>query len=382
MRIILFNNVADVDDGAPSLSNPNDVPDGQISVLDVDGSGNLDLTGANATDRMQFVQGNSEGRPVVSPIIKKSDVLSAHTVVYRAPAKQETSVGFDGSSGDIGATAGEDYILKLAQTGNSIGAEPYPRVSASHYAATGDTPYDIASGIARNAALNDKFFADVDALVEVSSAQATTAGPANITLDIKKGASAGEVSGAPNNFSAGDYLRIGHATDDAYPVYKVKSLDGTTVVLDRPYAGASGATIALGVLSAAPTASDAAGLSILAQEAGIGFVTAVSDAFSDGPVSVATPDKGSGSYSQVRKLEEDAGNAYAGFFDRYTPLQNEKPRYFADSSLTYDIVVVKVKNNTTRNIGGPEGTHYELHLAFKAGELSSASADIATFLGV
>lgn len=382
MRILLFNNVASVDDASTTLSNPNDVPDGQVSVFDVEDGENLDLTGANAADRMQFVQGNSEGRPVVSPIIKKSDVLSAHTVVYRAPEAQSTTVGFNGNSGDIGATADEDYILKLVQTGHSIGAEPYPRVSASHRAETGDTPYDIASGIAKNAANNSKFFADIDALVEVASSQAVDSGASNITLDIKQGSASGETSAAIDNASAGDYLRIGSATDDANPVYKIKNIDGTTITFDRPYAGEDAATAAIGVLDAAPSASDAAGLTIDAQEPGIGFSTALSEAFDAVPQSVSTPDRGSGSYKQVLELEENVGNAYAGFFDRYTPLQNEKPRYFADSSLDYDLVVVKIKNNTTRNIGGPEGTHYELVLAFKEGELSSAGADIATFLGV
>lgn len=391
-RLVFFNNTATVDAAGTAYSTPKNVPDGQIAIMDAIGN-NLDLTGANATDEVRVVQGNADGPAVISPIFKKDDIIKLTTLVYRAPAAQITTVGYDGSTGDITVTAGEDYRVKIVrlQDGEKTGSEPFPRISASYTAKTGDTPFTIANAIAKQFNANSRAKSNVDALSAETSAQLqdTNGTPANVTLAVTHGSSTvvGTVTSgqAIAGLSVGDYIRIGHATDDSYGVYQVKSIgtaSGTTqeVVLARPYSGATATGVAVGVLDGAPLAGDAAGIRITSQDTGVPFQTALSSAFGDtSPVAAQDPDPGSGSYAQALEDEKNAQGSQ-GFLYRHTPFQGEKPEFFADSSLTYDIVVIRVADDITPNI--VRDSAMELRLYFKAGELSSAAADLATFFGV
>jgi len=391
-RLVFFNNTATVDNASSTYSTPKAVPSEQIAIMDAAGN-NLDLTGANATTQMRVVQGNDDGPAVLSPIFKKSDIKAVNTVVYLAPAAQITTVGFDGTSGDIAVTAGEDYRVKIVRLldDEKTGSEPFPRISASYTAKTGDTPFTIADKIAGLFNANDRAKVNVEALSQETSSQIQDddGTPANVTFAVTKGSATivGTVTAAASiaGVVAGSYIRLGHATDDAYPVYKVKSVgtaSGTTqeVVLERPYSGATATGVAGGVLAGAPLAGDAAGIKITAEDTGVSFATALSEAFADtSPVAAQTPDPGSGTYAQALEDEKNAQGSQ-GFLYRHTPFQGEKPEFFADSSLTYDIVVIRVNDDITDNI--VRDSNIEMRLYFKQGELAGASADLATFFGV
>lgn len=403
MRHVLFNNNNTVDDGTTTYNNPGEVPDEQIAILDADNGGNLDLTGANATDKMIIVQGNADGQPVRTQIIEKSKIKRVISRDYEAPQKQITHVGFDGADGTILNGEGE-YILKVVDV--TDGYEPYPIMNLQYSADANDTEYDIAVALAKAAIANPRFFVQVDALsAEATTQLVDTATPtaANVTLDVTEGSRvvvANVTSGADVNASAGDYIRIGDATDDLYPLYKIESVetnDGAetqlNITLDRAYAGESATGVAAGSTSTAPADGDAAGLSITGatpapeNEEGIdkepskvtSFRTALSEDFGDTEVQATqTPKTGSGSYAQLKFIEENSQGGL-GLLHRMTPFKAEKPEFFADRNTNYDVVSILVETNTTPNIA-KSNKYVELVLAYDEG--ANIGTQLETFFGV
>ena len=390
MRHLLLNNVANIDDASVSYATPDQLPKAQIGVFDVASGANLDLTGANATAQMIIAQGVADGRtPVKSNILEKSKIAKVVTKAYEAPAKQITYVGFNGSDGDIENGVG-DYLLKTVDVTN--GYMPYPRMNANyHNTVAGATPLTIAEGIAKNAAGNDRFFVTVEVVSDLTTAAPATAS----TISVVKGTKTATLSDA-TSFSSGDYIRIGSADGASDPVYQIAALDGAAVTLNRTYVGDTNSAAVIGVAGSAPDSGTVAGLKLIGATPGpengegisidtkdevTAFRTAISEDFGTTEVRVAqTPNAGSGSYKQVEFLEKNT-QASEGFFYRMTPFEAEKPEFFADPSLTYDLVTILYETNTTPNIA-KSNKYLEIVLAFKAGELASASADLATFFGV
>jgi hypothetical protein len=381
MRHLLFNNVDNVDDASVNYPTPDSLPKGQIGVFDVASGSNLNLTGANATSKMIIAQGVADGRtPVKTNILENSKIENVNVLAYRAPARQITHVGFNGEDGTIEAGSG-DYLLKTVDVTN--GYEPYPTFNVNYFADGDDTPYDIAKALAKAALGNKRFFVNVEVVVDITTAVSN----AGATITVQHGSDVATVSDA-TGITAGDYIRIGSANDNADPVYEIRGIDGTTITLDRAYAGESGSGLDFGVGDTAPDSNSDAGLKLsgalpaLQNEEGIAkyvedqvtsFRTALSEDFGSTQVrATQSPDFGSGSYMQVSKLEEET-QASEGYFYRMTPFQANKPEFFADSDLTYDIVTIQYRTNTTENIA-KSNKYLEIVLAVRAGQGSNFEA--------
>lgn len=390
MKHLLFNNVATVDDGATSYSTPELLPKGQIGVFDVDSGSNLDLTGANATAKMIIAQGVAAGRtPMKTHMLEKSLIEKVVTKTYEAPTKQITYVGFNGTDGTIENGIG-DYLLKAIDLTN--GYEPYPRYHANYHNQNADAfSFVIAKGLAKNAGVNERFFVDAELVSDLTTAAPVTAS----TISVVKGSDQAVLSDE-TSFSEGDYIRIGSADGLEFPVYQIKALAGAEITLDRVYKGDTNATEVVGVAAAAPDVDTLAGIKLIGaipapdNIEGIEketdnkvttFRTALSEDFGDTLVRAGQePNHGSGSYAQLKYAEENA-QASEGYFYRMTPFKAEKPEFFADPALTYDLVTILYRTNTTPNIA-KSNKYVEIVLAFKAGELATATANLGTFFGV
>lgn len=406
MRIVLFNNTATVDDGSTVYNAGSEVPEGQIAIFDADAGGNTDLTGANCPSKFYVVQGVPNGStPLQAGPFEKAKVEKVNTGVYSAPQKQITVVGFDGVDGEIDSGAG-DYLLKIVDLTN--GYEPYPTMNVNYYTETADGQYTIAKELAKAALANKRLIADFQVLVNEATTQLVddNTTPANVTLDVVRGSKFVEATvtaGADVNATVGDLLRIGDATDDAFPVYEIAAIETNpgaatqvTITLDRAYAGDTATGLAAGNTSTAPADSDPAGVKIVGVEpqpynfqgespdekaAITSFSTALSTDFGTTDLqSIQAPEPGTGSYELVSKLEEEAQAAF-GYLYRHTPFQPGKPKFYADDSLTYDVVTIQIRTNTTANIA-KSNKYLELVFAYKAGELAGATADFATYFGV
>lgn len=122
------------------------------------------------------------------------------------------------------------------------------------------------------------------------------------------------------------------------------------------------------------TASNSADELVLTGDIGVAFETALDDEASDWETDVTAPNFGSGSAEHIANLEEIA---YGGNYTNriYLPIKPES--YAADS--TYDLFTVRVKTNTTPNIGGPGQKYQEIIIAVQA---TATGIDLPTFFGV
>lgn len=113
---------------------------------------------------------------------------------------------------------------------------------------------------------------------------------------------------------------------------------------------------------------------VLTADLGVSFETALDDSAEDwaSPTSVA-PNFGSGTAEHVANMEEIA---YGGNFTNRIYLPIHPSSYAADS--TYDLFTIKVKTNTTSNIGGPGQEYQELTLAVQA---TATGIDLPVFFG-
>lgn len=386
-----------------------DLAKGEVGIFNAETGARLDLSGANASAKMFIAQGTSAGFPQkVSGVFNSTDVKVVKEKLYVAPARQQTTVGFNGDTANElkrDTTNGGEYILKFKNVGQ--GGQPHKVYTLTYKASPSDGEYTIARALqleAVNSARKGGFPLGVEVLVEESTTQLVdnNGSPANVTaaaVNGEKNITCTVTSGQEiDGLSVGDLLRIGHATDDAYPVYVVEAIgtaSGTTqvVTLDRPYQGPTASGLALGNTSTQPAAADDAGLLITG-----GIPSQATDDPVDGepPViwsflttldepsltentpilSKTAPVPGSGTYEQVALLEDES-QAAEGFLDRATPFEGQIPEKVADPTLNYDINTILVLTNTTPNIA-KSNKYQELVIAIEAG----TETDLNTFFGV
>lgn len=397
-RLVLFNNNNTVDAGSAGVTDPTEVPDQQIAIFDADNleGGTLDLTGANAAERMLIVQGDDKN-PFVTQEIKKDDIVRVLTKDYQAYVQQVTHVGFSGS-GSFGISANEgDVYVKLTRLDK--GFEQFPRATAHHDVLSGDTQYDIAAGIAEGFTTKDgaKAFARADVLVNQASSQLTD-GVGNVTIDANEGEEiviANVGSGNDVNASVGDYIRIGSANDLNSPVYQIEAIetnDGAEteleITLDRPYGGEDVDGAAAGTLDATITTQEA-GIELTAKsraefdedyvesDAAIGFQTALSEGLAGTTVAVATdPKTGSGTYEQMREAERQAAGMQSSFYYRnYFP---QTPEYYSDENTNYDVVIVVVELDNDNAVVN-QNRYLEIVLGWDEG--ANIGTQLETFFG-
>lgn len=401
-RLVLFNNSNTVDDGSNNEPDPTQIPDQQISIFNADdiASGPLDLTGANATDRMIIVQGDDES-PFVTQVINKSQIKRVISKDYQPYVNQVTNIGFSGSGSlDLNVMDGDAYskVTRLDK-----GFEQFPRATADITVLASDTSYDVANKLASayNSLGGAKSFVRAEALVNESSTQLVDndATPANITIDAIEGEKvvvAHVTAGADVDAAAGDYIRIGHATDLNYPVYKIEAIEVNggaqtelNITLDRPYGSKSASGLAAGTLDSNDLSAVEAGVELTAKDlsevsdyvesdAAISFNTALSPDFAGTTVSIASdPKTGSGGYEQMRQEERKAAGMQSGFYNRnYFP---QTPEYYAKQGTNYDVVIVLVELDNDNAVVN-QNRYLELVLAFDEG--ANIGTQLETFFGV
>ena len=113
----------------------------------------------------------------------------------------------------------------------------------------------------------------------------------------------------------------------------------------------SGATTNVILTGAFPSLQTQEGISITSSPLAQSFSTSLSESLA-GATFTPTPTAplfGTGTYNHVRYLEENS-QAGQGFLYRMTPFQAEKPVFYSDPALTYDLVSILYRTNTTPNI--------------------------------
>lgn len=279
----------------PTAANPTLLAAGEIGVYSVSSTGAYSiLANAAAVNAgvkalpIMIAQGGVTGGNFKSVMIYPGGIVSVPTAAtsYAAPVPNVDIVGFSGGTDTNTILADLAGTYNLTATNTSKTAPPLPfNMASSYYSTTAaaisfQVAYDWAKAInakTLNTSLQpyDRFvFADV--LTNQASTQWQSAvTPANITATLINGSKTVTLTFATGTLSApqGSYLRIGHATTDTHPVYKI-AVGGTvttggTITLDTPYVnpslaiGATISTVALGLLTAAPVKASLAGVRLV-----------------------------------------------------------------------------------------------------------------------
>jgi hypothetical protein len=223
-------------------------------------------------------QKNADGTFAFTPLLDFANCTLKPKNHVTNRSEQSVVIGFDGSSGSIQALNSNRYTLRVAFKNNT---DMFSEQSDLHFfeyvSDAAAQQIEIVDYLAKIMSKNEKFSGKLlgnkrgSVKVERLSAQASTAIGNSETVDLVNGStfvlakeSDGTVSTA-HGLVAGDYVRLGHETDDAYGIYKVVSVDVGNIVIDQPYQGATEAAAAAGELDAVPT-DDACGLKISALE--------------------------------------------------------------------------------------------------------------------
>jgi len=283
-KTVLFGNAA----AYTSAANPALLASGEIGVYSIaaDGAFTLITTTCSAAQKqlpIMVAQGGVTGGNFKNVIIYPNGVVKAPTAAtsYVAPVPNVFVVGYAGSgSDDIQAEVAGTYNLTVTNTTKGTIPMPFNLASTYYQTAAAATSFNVAYDWAKlvnaktlNASLFPfNRFVMAEVLTNQSSTQLATSAPANITGTFVNGSTAVTLSGAPASaLTAGQYLRVGHATTTTLAVYKIATVVSTTaLILDAPYVnpsvaiGASVSSVALGLLDATPDASDLAGVRLTA----------------------------------------------------------------------------------------------------------------------
>ncbi len=218
---------------------------GQLGVYRYDASDRRyeGITGAlAATDRFAIGY-NRAGSLWLSPLMNVSDV-KRFKKVYTAPVKQQASLGYNGTTGTLSArmsTIAEGDYFEINLRNTTTIKIPYQPIAYSRTAVSTDTAYSLMTYFAQNISdpanpqhsdIGNRF---VRAILKTSLTGSAFANTATVA------AVYGETSlttSANHGVGVNDYVLL---DGDLYKA--ITGTDTTTLVLDRPYTGAT-ATIA------------------------------------------------------------------------------------------------------------------------------------------
>jgi len=223
-------------------------------VFVTDGSGTiLDTVSVVLADKIMIMQSQGSALPVViSPVIKKSNILTYKGGAYVAPVQGISYIGYNGSTGSIDVVNDNAYTALVYTYDSPTWAEKSPAIIGYFASDSAATEQEIADGLTVSMYQNKK---------NIQAAKPFTVERVN------SGAAVGVVTGTVASFSfvedsskvlasvatatitgvaVGDYIRVGTAGTLTNPIYKVTAVvsGGTSanpsrIELDVPWDAAS-----------------------------------------------------------------------------------------------------------------------------------------------
>lgn len=356
---------------ANAASSPHDLRAGALGWFDA--SDNTLITGStNPTDtpKIYLARGVNNSIPVRTPVIDARDVVGWNGQAFNSGQIARRYVGYTGSGSlSINLKDSADYGITVEYVNNPQYAR-YWRAAFTKSQSTANG-FDIVRELARQLFLKphsanipylDKDVEKIvipDVVAETSSAQLVDSVPSNVTATVTHGSRtielSADTSGGSTVVTAGDTLRIGHATDTSYPVYLVEEVSGnTTVTLDRAYAGDSASGVAMGYISGKPADADNVGLELEGENAGLEFSIGLSgDGFEGTQVTNdQRPIVPVNSGDKIVKLEEDLLGKEGRYQRVWIPPEFPK---FADSTINYDTYRVSLEGGDLQEMGRISG---------------------------
>lgn len=225
------------------------LPNGAIAAVDL-GMRLLNAVTYNAlsdSDQFMVIQGKGAGNPMVkSPVLTKGKVKIT-SAAHVASKQQITAIGYNGTTGSLPAANNTSYYVKIRKNDNDAANRSQPFSLFGQYETSGSaTQEELAEGLALNLVKNLSLepanrYIDVDVLMD--EAGVVTTGTTT-TYTVTYNSTVVGIDGTLTNVVVGDYVRL-EGTTVASPVYKVTAYTASgSIVLDRPYTGATG-TVAM-----------------------------------------------------------------------------------------------------------------------------------------
>ena len=233
--------VSDVTKTTAALPNVGDVVTNdnleEGAVVLVDG-GNFRRTFASigTGDIFHIVQGRGASKPLnkSAAIEKGTETMSYQR--HLAAIQQITTIGSNGTTGDLPSADDTSYYIKLRKNDNDEGNRSQPFSLFGQYkTGTGATQREVAFGLAVNFTANmAKEAAGTNGYVAIQvTTEAADAAIAGITsITVAEGSKTGTFNATPT-LAVGDLIRV-EGTGTANQVYEVKALAAEVVTFDRP----------------------------------------------------------------------------------------------------------------------------------------------------
>jgi len=194
---------------------------GEVFVTDSSGT-ILDTTTVLLADKIMIMQSQGSALPVViSPEIKKSNILTYKGGAYVAPVQGISYIGYNGSTGSIDVVNDNPYTALVYTYDSPTWAEKSPAIIGYFKSDSAATQQEIADGLTASMYQNKKNIqAAKPFLVERVNGGASTGNlGATITTVQDSAVIACTTTAGP---SVGDYIRLGTALTS--PVYKITAI--------------------------------------------------------------------------------------------------------------------------------------------------------------
>lgn len=373
----------------------NDMADGQVVAVGTPATGGAEVimpTSGNTAAAYPFFRLVEKQGGVLNygPRIKTSDVIFAKTKTYAGPSEQTYYIGFNGTSGSLDVSAGNEFILTIAYDHDDMmWSEQKLRNSYDYYSAAptqSGLAFSMVSQINYKENLGSINGTGKMVVAEVVTGGAFTAssggaftvvnGSTTVTTVESAGgaADAGKYNSDASTFAVGDLIRLG-GTGGTVGVYTISAITGAgtaacTITLNMPYQGTSGSVSAANAGFVA--AGSGFGIKVQGQTLTWvkdffkflkvkfhfdlkGFGTTVYDKIGVLGANSAESSKGTGTSYEVAELESFA----AGFEGALNRMKVPLPagRTYADTATpkTYDVIVIESVDSSPSQSNGVIG---------------------------
>ncbi len=340
-------------------------PDGEIGVfLD---SGAVRTTALTSSVNKFFIAQKRDGLVNKTPILDFNDIFRKVQTDYDAPVKQVSTIGYNGTSGDLswsgftGASATNTLTYGLSVRETTPGNQPFPiqegyvminSTTADEYAALASIVSQMNGDFDYENTMPDRFvIADIltnGAITEFVEDPTVTNGSRTVTF-------AGNVT-----IATGALVKFEGV---AGPTYKVATgvTAGTSITLDRPYTGTTKTEDVSVTVDIAGTAAYTSGTTTL----GVRFTSILNECHfkvagsgllaGDTVTAITAWKLGSGAGEQIVELEKESF-----YFDGVGSTLNTKfkedygvPELIASASGTYHQIFIDLAPKVTPGAGLP-----------------------------
>jgi hypothetical protein len=350
------------------------------------------------------VRGITSGILFTSDVLVKGQEVSQSNVAYSASQGQIDYIGFNGTDGAFEVINSNVYTVRLYVNDNTSASFRRALIKEGFFKSdAGATQEEIAAGLVTSLIKN--FSRESEPLilferVNAGVSTATSGGTIAVTQGSKyvsiagTGADAGKYNADASDIVAGDYLRIGHATTNTFPVYRVDQVvsggGATTMIvkLDVEYQGTSNAAIAaasVGVIPKATALAAAFGLKLTGQkrtfqkgvfnsDSYVTWVATLQDAGTTGITLSQTQSKGTGTPEWVIERE------YEWQMNNYMyRIAQPTPSYHQDGATasTYSVWTIQYKDAMDTPLGGKADSYKTLYVAC----VTAGKTNVGTALG-